>query len=148
MSLSSIKLCALSVACVVSLGACASHTNEIAAAYISPLEYDDYSCKQINAEISRVSRRANQVAAEVNDNASGDSVAMGVGLILFWPALFFIDGDTPQAQEYAELKGRFTALEDVAIKKNCGIKVEKDPFTEIEQQRKAQNQQPKKSANE
>jgi|JI10StandDraft_1071094.scaffolds.fasta_scaffold126716_2 hypothetical protein len=130
------------------LGACASHTHEIAPAYISPLEYDDYSCKQIKAEIARVSRRAQQVAGEVNKNADGDSTAMGVGLILFWPALFFIDGDSPQAQEYAELKGRFNTLEEVGIQKNCGIKVEKDPFAEVEQQRRAQQQQTRKTANE
>lgn len=143
-----VRLWAMSVACLVSLGACASHTNEIAPAYISPLEYEDYSCKKIKAEIARVTRRANQVAYEVNENADGDATAMGVGLVLFWPALFFIDGDTPQAQEYAELKGRFNALEEAAIEKDCGIKIETSPFTEIENQRKAQTQQTRKTANE
>jgi hypothetical protein len=143
-----LKVSLLSIMVCGALSACASHTHEIAPAYISPVEYEDYSCKQIKAEIARVSRRAQQVAADVNKNADGDSTAMGVGLILFWPALFFIDGDSPQAQEYAELKGRFNALEDAAIQKECGLKIQKDPFAEIEQQRKAQTQQTRKETNE
>lgn len=121
------------------LAACASHTNEIAAAYVSPLQYQDFSCKQIGAELQRVSTRAQQVAHDVDKNASGDTTAMAVGLVLFWPALFFIDGDTPQAQEYARLKGEFDALEQAAVQKDCGLKVER-PFTQIEQARKQQQQ--------
>lgn len=129
------------------LGACASHTHEIASAYISPLEYQDYSCKQISGEMGRISRKANQLAHDINKNADGDAVAMGIGLVLFWPSLFFIDGDTPQAQEYAELKGRFDALEEAAIKKNCSIAVEKNPFSEIEKQRSAVHQKQETSSN-
>lgn len=120
------------------LSACASHTNEIPASYVSPLEYESYSCKQIGSELARVSRRANEVAYEVNKNADGDSTAMAVGLILFWPSLFFIDGDSPQAQEYARLKGQFDALEQAAIQKNCGLKIEESPFKKIEEERKTQ----------
>ena len=125
----------------IALSACASHTNDIAAAYVSPLEYQDYNCKQIGAEMGRVSRRAQEVAHNVNKNADGDSTAMAAGLILFWPALFFIDGDSPQAQEYARLKGEFDALEQAAIQKNCGLKVEQNPFVEIEKASSAQQQQ-------
>lgn len=120
------------LAAVAALSACASHTHEIASAYVSPLKYQDYSCKQIRQEMTRITRKANQLAHHINKNADGDSAAMGVGLILFWPSLFFIDGDTPQAQEYAELKGRFDALEEASIQRNCSIKVESNPFTEIE----------------
>lgn len=132
---------------VAALGACANHTHEIPASYVSPLEYQGYSCKQISAEMARVTRKANQVAYEVNKNADNDSAAMGIGLILFWPSLFFIDGNSPQAQEYAELKGRFDALEDAAIQKNCKIKVEKDPFAEIEKQRVQKQKEQQKRSN-
>ncbi len=126
---------------VLLLQACASHTNEIPAAYVSPLQYSDYSCKQIGAELQRVSTRAQQVAYDVNQNASGDTAAMAAGLILFWPALFFIDGDTPQSQEYARMKGEFDALEQAAIQKDCGLKVDR-PFAAIEQSRQQQQKAP------
>lgn len=129
----------LLVLSTVLITGCADHTHEIASAYVSPLQYQDYSCKQLGAEMTRISSRAQQVAYEVNKNADGDSMAMGVGLVLFWPALLFIDGDSPQAQEYARLKGEFDALEQAAIKKDCDLSVEKNPFTEIEKKRKEEN---------
>ena len=47
---------------------------------------------------------------------------MGVGLILFWPALFFLEGgDGPEAQEYARLKGEREAIERSSIKKKCTL---------------------------
>lgn len=140
------KICLLSL--VGFLSACASNTSEIAASYVSPMEYESYNCKQLSSEISRVTRRANQVAHDVNKNAEGDSIAMGAGLILFWPALFFIDGDTPQAQEYAELKGRFNALEDAMVKKNCENPVKENPFNKIEQDKKSKNDENKRGSSD
>jgi len=103
------------------LAACGSHSHEIPAAYVSPMEYADYSCKQLSAEMARVSRKANNLAGDIDKNADGDAVAMGAGLVLFWPALFFLDGDHPAQAEYAQLKGRMDALEEVNVKKDCGI---------------------------
>lgn len=136
------------LAAVAALSACASHTHEIASAYVSPLKYQDYSCKQIRQEMTRITRKANQLAHHINKNADGDSAAMGVGLILFWPSLFFIDGDTPQAQEYAELRGRFDALEEASIQRNCSIKVESNPFTAIEKREQRRKSSSKSSGTE
>ena len=47
---------------------------------------------------------------------------MGVGLILFWPALFALEGgDGPDAEEYRRLKGEVDALQTVSVKKKCGF---------------------------
>ncbi len=69
-------------------------------------------------EYMRVQRRAAAVFQAQDDEAEGDSVAMGVGLVLFWPALFFLMGDD-QKQEVARLKGEMEALEQAAIEKKC-----------------------------
>ncbi len=45
---------------------------------------------------------------------------MGVGLVIFLPALFFLIGDDKK-EEIARLKGEFDALEQAAIQKNCSI---------------------------
>lgn len=116
--------------CFVS--ACADHSSEIPAQYISPVQYDGYSCKQIAAEMSTVSARVSEVGAQNDKVASNDSVAMGVGLILFWPALFFLDRNTAQAAEYGRLKGEFDALEQAGIRKNCGLHVERPKLPEPE----------------
>lgn len=46
---------------------------------------------------------------------------MGIGLVLFWPALFFLEGgDGPQALRYQQLKGEAVVLERVGTEKKCG----------------------------
>lgn len=105
----------------IGLQACASSSDEIAAQYVSPMQYNAYDCQQIAAERQRVSSRVAQLKGEVDDNATGDAVATTVGVILFWPALFFIDGDGPEANEYARLKGEHEALQKASIEKKCGM---------------------------
>ena len=47
---------------------------------------------------------------------------MGVGLVLFWPTLFFLEGgDGPEASEYTQLKGEFEALRTNSVQKKCEI---------------------------
>ena len=48
-------------------------------------------------------------------------MATTVGVVLFWPALFFIAGDGPKAAELGRLKGEMDAIESAAIQKKCGI---------------------------
>lgn len=121
------------------LYACAHSSDQIAAQYVSPIVYEDYDCRQISAEYERINRRVHQLAASIDKNARGDSIAMGVGLVLFWPALFFIDGDSPEAAEYARLKGEYEALEKVSIQKNCGLEFQElqPAETEIDEQQRS-----------
>ena len=44
-----------------------------------------------------------------------------VTIVVFWPAAFFVGGDRANAAEVGRLKGEMDALEQVSIKKNCGI---------------------------
>ena len=71
-------------------------------------------------EMQRVGRRVNEVAGVQDAEATKDSVAMGIGLIVFWPALFFMIGKD-QEQELSRLKGEFEALEQAAIQKDCNV---------------------------
>jgi formylmethanofuran dehydrogenase subunit A len=109
----------------VALAACAKPADQISAAYISPLQYENYNCTQISQEAQRLSSRAAQVAGSQDQAATRDAVAMGVGAIIFWPTLLMIGGDGPQAYELARLKGEMEAIEQVAIKKNCGIQFQR-----------------------
>jgi len=109
------------LACAAALCGCASSADEIGPEYVSPLEYQNYTCKQLREESRRVSRRASQLAGQLDDNATDDAIMTGVGVVVFWPALFFIDGDGPEAAEYARLQGEREAIEKAAIKRNCNI---------------------------
>lgn len=105
---------------VASLSGCASSPDKMAAAYVSPIQYQDYDCTQVGSELTRVSRRAQELYGRLDKTASNDAAQMAVGMVLFWPALFFLEGgDGPEAAEYARLKGERDALEQVAIQKHC-----------------------------
>ena len=105
--------------CLLSVG-CASNSKEIGATYVSPMTYQNYSCEQLVTENIRLQNRLSQVAGNVDKKAHGDKVKMGVGLVLFWPTLFFLKGDGVEAQEYARLKGEHEAFDAAYIQKNCG----------------------------
>ena len=109
------------VAVASALAACASKSENIAAAYVSPMQYSNYNCAQLSAEASRISARAVQVTGAQDSKATGDTVAMTVGMVVFWPALFFLKGDGTTAAEVARLKGEMEAIEQASIQKKCGI---------------------------
>ena len=76
-------------------------------------------------EMSRVSKKVNELRGGLKEQADNDSAQMAIGLIIFWPALFFLEGgDGADAAEFSRLKGEFEALEQVSIQKSCGIQVE------------------------
>lgn len=105
----------------VLLAGCASKSSDIAAAYVSPLNYTSYSCGQLREEASRVSARAAAVSGAQDQKAQNDAVATGVALVLFWPAAFAIKGDTTSAAEVSRLKGEMEAVEQASVQKRCGI---------------------------
>ncbi len=110
------KLAAMTAAAVLS--ACSSSPDKISAQYVSPLEYHSYDCDQIEMELRRVNRRLIEVTGAQEKEANKDAIAMGVGLVLFWPALFFLAGED-HAAELGRLKGEYEALESAAIQKKC-----------------------------
>ena len=107
------------------LAGCSSSAKDIRPVYVSPLEYQRYSCRQIGGEAARISRRVAEVSGVQDDKASGDAVATGVALVLFWPAAFMIKGDGQAAAELGRLKGEFETLEKVSIQKNCRHKFQR-----------------------
>ena len=113
------------VACAFALAGCATHANDIPAAYVSPIQYQSYSCAQLQEEAARVSARAAAASGAQDQKANNDAIATGVGAVLFWPALFFIKGDAASAQQIAQLKGDMDAIEQANIQKNCGMQFQK-----------------------
>jgi len=115
----------LIVALGLTVAGCATHANDISAAYVSPIQYQSYTCAQLQEEAARVSARAAVASGAQDQKANNDAVATGVGVILFWPALFFIKGDAASAQEIAQLKGDMDAIEQTNIQKKCGFQFQR-----------------------
>ena len=102
---------------------CATQPNKISSTYVSPLEYNDFDCDQIASELRRKNRRLNNLYSQLKKTADDDEWQMGVGLILFWPTLFALEGgDSNEAYEYARIKGEVDALQESAVIKKCGFK--------------------------
>jgi hypothetical protein len=119
-------LIALLAACLVAT-ACAKRSEDVAAAYVSPLQYQQYSCGQLAAEASRLSQRAAELSGVQDSKRTKDKVATVAAVIVFWPAAFLVSGDDAQTAELARLKGEFAAIQQISIQKNCGIRFEARP---------------------
>ena len=110
---------ALCAALLVS--ACASSPDSISAQYVSPIVYQSYSCDQIRTELVRVGARVSEVTGQQRTKANNDALAMGVGLVIFWPALFFMAMGQDKKDELGRLKGEYDALQSSATEKQCGF---------------------------
>ena len=112
---------------VVLFVSCASNPDKITTAYVSPLQFQNYDCDQIALEQANVERRVNQLYNTLAAEAKGDRWQMGVGMVLFWPTLFALEGgDSPAAGEYSLMKGQYQALQTTSVLKKCGIFFEDD----------------------
>lgn len=123
LGLGEFKMRSVVFACAIGavVASCAKDASEVGATYISPVTYESYTCQQLGDEAQRVSSRAAQASGVQDQRATNDKVAMGVGLIVFWPALLMTKGNDENTAELARLKGQMDAIEQVSIKKKCGI---------------------------
>lgn len=113
------KTIAIYISITLAASGCATGSRDIASNYISPMQYQGYDCEQLAGEAQRIQGRVAQLGGRLDEAASNDKALMGVGLILFWPALFALGGTKQQEAEYARMKGEYEALQQSAIVKKC-----------------------------
>jgi len=107
----------LALAGILLLAACASKPEDIGAAHVSTREYEGMTCEELREELEEVNSRARKLETSLEKTADADQAQMAVGMLLFWPTLFFLEGgDGPEAAEYARLKGEREAI-DRAIRR-------------------------------
>lgn len=106
------------------IGGCAKDESEVRATYVSPIPYQSYGCEQLGEEAQRVSAAAAQAAGVQNQRAT---VAVGVGLVVIWPVLFFTKRNDENTAELARLKGEMDAIEQETIAKHCRITFQHAP---------------------
>jgi hypothetical protein len=109
--------------CVTALGltvaGCATGSAGIHAEYTPSMMYQGYSCQQLAMEDVRLRSDVAELKGEVDHNATNDKIMTGVGVALFWPALFFIKGNGEAESQYAELKGQHQAIQEAFAMKGC-----------------------------
>ncbi len=122
------------------VSSCATPPDKIAPSYVSPLQYSGCDCDQIKQELIRINRKVMEVTGVQERTANKDAVAMGVGLVIFWPALFFLAGGDNRKEELARLKGEYDCLESLAIQKKCDIAAELQEVRRLREEREKEKQ--------
>ena len=111
-------MCGVIAACITLTG-CATASKDVPVAYVSPMQYQAYDCEQLGSEIQRIQSRVTQLGGRLDEAASNDKAIAGVGMILFWPALFALGGTKQQEADYARLRGEYDATHQAAVLKKC-----------------------------
>lgn len=101
------------------INGCASRASKIEPSYISSAPYETLSCSSLAGEGILLSTSAAKATGRQNKAATEDAIKTGVGLVIFWPILFFNEGNGIKAAEVARLKGEMAALQRAAKLKKC-----------------------------
>ncbi|PXW88900.1 hypothetical protein C8R34_10648 [Nitrosomonas sp. Nm84] len=110
----------LTAATTLSGCAASSGSGDFHAPYISPTQFQTYTCGELSAEIERIQTRVNQLMGKQNgDGATKDKWTLGTDLSLSWAALFALGGTKEQEAEYAQLKSEYDAIQKSAFAKKC-----------------------------
>ena len=98
---------------------CATRSGDVLLQNADPAEFTTWNCERIDEESDRVQLRAADVAYAVDARVGNNMIALGPGVMVFWPALLAMRPDGMEALELAALKGRFEALRSVAQQHGC-----------------------------
>ncbi len=100
-------------------GGCVSHSKNVNPEYVSPSRYASLTCAQLEEERRYIGSAVARVADQQDDAADADAVLLGVGAILFWPALLAMPFNEDQAHELGRLKGEYEAVSRAQDQKGC-----------------------------
>ncbi|MGB0712559.1 MAG: hypothetical protein ACPGUC_03255, partial [Gammaproteobacteria bacterium] len=110
----------LTLAALTLLSGCATQPSELKSAEVSTSGYEGMSCSELAGEARGNLTRTDELFALLEKKAKDDEAQTAIGVILFWPALFALEGgDGPEAAEYSRLKGELNAMEKVIYTKDC-----------------------------
>lgn len=105
------------------VGACsdAQKSSEIAASYVPTSKYEDMSCRNLRVEGERLRASLGNLEASVDKAYKQDKNMEAVTWILFWPAVFAMDGNDAEARQLADAKGEAEAIRAAQLSKGCKL---------------------------
>lgn len=99
---------------------CASQPEDLSAQYTSSSRYEKRDCPALDRELEDIEGRQSVLYASLKEEADADAWQMGVGLVLLWPTLFWLEGgDGVEAMEYQQLLGKQTAIQTAMSRNDC-----------------------------
>lgn len=96
------------------LSACATASKDIMPTYVSPLQYQGYSCQQLSLEEQRLRVRVTELGGRIDEKASRDKLLAATPY-----TVWFVGGNKDQQAEFARLSGELNALQQAAIQQSC-----------------------------
>ncbi len=143
------KYSVITLSLLITFG-CASNPDKLQKTQVSSDKFSHYDCEMIGNEFNRNHRRTKDLYRHLKEERDDDVAATWVGSLLFWPALFALEGgDGEEANEFSQLRGEWEALERSAIEKKCDISiVPEDPLDEIKREIAAEQEETRKKAEE
>ena len=93
----------------------------VTAQYVSSGRYDAYDCRRLVREADEVDARVRTLTGTLETKANTDAALVGVGMILFWPALLALPatGGKAEEQELGRLKGEAQAIQRAYKERDC-----------------------------
>lgn len=104
---------------VSTISACATAPNKIQANYIPTAKYESLSCADLTAQLVDNDAQRLTLYNRIAKRNKSDKIVTGVGVVVAWPALFFLRGNGEVKENYANLLGTDAALTKVANDKGC-----------------------------
>ena len=101
------------------LAGCATRSADVLPVPANAQEFSTWDCNRIDDESDAVRQRATELAWTVDEQVANNIGALGIGAVVFWPALLALRGDGSEAAALARWKGRDEALAAAARDKAC-----------------------------
>ena len=102
------------VGALLLLAACAEKPDAIQPSYVSPTTYDGWSCRQLQAEATRVDNALTRASAQQMKARQNDTAGV---IFLGLPVSSLSGGNV--APQIADLKGKKEVIEQTQIRNNC-----------------------------
>ena len=109
----------LVAAALLGASSCTTRPENVEARYVSPITYQGYSCDQLTEERTRLAQEVERVFNLQRENATGDTIMLTFGLILFWPALIGMAATKDRKDELGKLKGEYEAVDEQIKIRQC-----------------------------
>ena len=111
----------LLITLTIFIASCATSPDKLRTQYIPASTYSNLDCDQIAGSLRQKNSKLESLYTNLKSESQTDGTQMAVGMLLFWPALLFLEGsDSPDAAAYSRLKGEVEALNEISITKKCG----------------------------
>ena len=107
---------------VLLLSACSSakQSGQIYKAYVSSAKYNSFTCEQLIQESELIRAREPALAAKVDQHYKSQKNTEAVAWLLFWPAAFWLDDGSKEANQLAQVRGELDAVRAAMMSKKCG----------------------------